>query len=71
MEQDFPKKGDLTIFTACDCTFKEGAHRVDFNGKKIGTSAILTNMLNNAALLMQEQNDKSLKKGDKVKVILL
>lgn len=71
IDQDFPKKGDLTIFTACNRTFKDGAFHVDFNGKKMGTSAILTNMLNNAALLMQEQNDKSLKKGDKVKVILL
>lgn len=71
MDEDFFKKGNLTVFTACNLNFRDGAYHIDFKGKKMGTSAILTNMLNNAGLLIQEENSTNLKKGDKVKAILL
>jgi len=71
IEENFPKKVPKTIFSACNVMFKEGSYKVNFDGKKNGTSAILTNMLDNPALLIQEEESSHLNKGDKVKVILL
>ena len=68
---DFPKKMAKTIFSACNVINKDGEYHVDFDGKKMGTSAILTNMLGNVGLLVQEEDSSSLSKGDRVKVILL
>ena len=39
--------------------------------KKSGTSAILTNMLGNPALLIQNQDSLDIKSGDLVDIILL
>ena len=69
--QDFPKKAPKTIFTACNVLLEDGQYKIDFEGKKNGTSAILTNMLGNPGLLVQEEESQNLNKGDKVKVILL
>jgi molybdopterin molybdotransferase len=71
MDENFPKKGNKTNFTACNVNFKEGSYHVDFEGKKHGTSAILTNMLGSPGLLVQEEISDDLSIGDKVKVILL
>ncbi len=71
IDVDFPKKADKTIFSACNVKFTNGNYHIDFEGKKSGTSAILTNMLGNPGLLIQEEESNSLKQGDKVKVILL
>jgi molybdopterin molybdotransferase len=71
IDHSFPKKGKLTVFSAGNVTFKEGNYHIDFNGKKSGSSAILTNMLGETGLLLQEEQSPNLKKGDKVKVILL
>ena len=71
IDENYPKKAPKTIFSACNVTFKDGNYHVDFEGKKNGTSAILTNMLGNPGLLIQEEISENLTKGDKVKVILL
>jgi molybdopterin molybdotransferase len=71
IDENFPKKIPKTIFSACNIEFKDGDYHINFNGKKSGTSAILTNMLGDLALLIQEEDSKELQKGDKVKVILL
>ncbi len=68
---DFPKKGNKTSFSACNVCFRDGDYRIDFDGKKMGSSAILTNMLGVVGLLVQGEDDGSLSKGDRVKVILL
>ena len=71
IQENFPKKAPKTIFTACNVSFKESEYQIDFDGKKNGTSAILTNMLGNPGLLIQNEDSSNLNKGDKVKVILL
>ena len=71
IQEDFDKKAPKTIFTACNVNFEEGIYKIDFKDKKQGTSAILTNMLGNPGLLIQEELSLNLKNGDKVKVILL
>jgi len=71
IDENFGKKGNKTNFTACNVSFKDGSYHVDFEGKKHGTSAILTNMLGDPGLLIQEDIGTNLTKGDRVKVILL
>lgn len=69
--QDFPKKTDKTVFTACNVKYLNDEYVIDFEGKKEGTSAILTNMLESPALLIQDENSKDLKSGDLVDILLL
>jgi molybdopterin molybdotransferase len=71
INQDFPKKMDKTIFTACNVEYKEGKYHINFDGKKEGTSAILTNMLESPALLIQKDDSQSIKAGDLVDILLL
>ncbi len=71
IKQDFNKKGNKAVFTACNLYYENSQYSIDFKDKKQGTSAILTNLLNNAGLLIQEDDSKPLKKGDNVKVIKL
>jgi len=71
IDVNFPKKGNKTSFTACNVNFINGAYHIDFEGKKHGTSAILTNMLGSPGLLVQDEISQNLEKGDRVKVILL
>ncbi len=69
--QDFKKTQDKAIFSACNVNYVNNEYLVDFVGKKQGTSAILTNMLGNPALLMQEENSLDIKSGDLVDILLL
>lgn len=68
IDRDFPRVIDKTVFTACNVSYIDGEYKIDFEGKKKGTSAILTNMLGNPALLVQ---DKHFKAGEQVDIILL
>lgn len=69
--QDFNKRAKKTEFSPCNLLFKDGRYEVDFEGKKIGSSAILTNMLGACALVVTGEDSGSLKKGEKVEVINL
>ncbi len=71
LSEDFKKRSKLTEFTACNVRVEEGAFFVDFESKKIGSSAILTNLLNNSALMITGEEDNNLDKGTQVNVILL
>ena len=65
----YPKKTKKTVFTACNINYKDGSYQVDLKDKKQGTSAILTNMLNDCALLYQKEKSDTLNIGDIVEVI--
>ena len=67
---NFPKKANKTIFTASNLEYKNGQYFINMDNKKQGTSAILTNMLGDVALLIQEEDSVDLKVGDKVKVLI-
>lgn len=69
--QDFPRKMNKTIFTACNVNYINGEYIVDFENKKQGTSAILTNMLESPALLIQSEDSNDIKKDDLVDILLL
>ncbi len=71
LTQAFNKRAKKTEFSPCNLYFNNGRYEVDFKGKKIGSSAILTNMLGECALVVTGETAHSLEIGDKVKVINL
>lgn len=67
----FVKRSNKSEFTACNLIFLDGRYWVDFEGKKSGSSAILTNLLGNAALMICGEDDGILEVGTQVRVIKL
>lgn len=71
LSTSFTKRSPFTEFTACNVTLEDGQYHVNFEGKKIGSSAILTNMLAKSALMISGEEDTQLEAGTFVNVILL
>jgi len=71
LQEDFKKRSQFTEFTACNVVVEDGEYFINFEGKKVGSSAILTNMLDNSALMIAGEDDKFLEAGTYVSVILL
>lgn len=71
LQEDFKKRSPFTEFTTCNVIVEDGEYFVNFTGKKVGSSAILTNMLHNSALMVAGEDDKFLEAGTYVNVILL
>jgi len=70
LKEPFIKRAKKAEFTACNISLMQGEYYVDFKGKKVGTSAILTNMLGDIALLVTSEEDSSKEVGDEVDVLL-
>jgi molybdopterin molybdotransferase len=71
LSEKFTKRSSLSEFTPCNVVIEDGEYFVNFKDKKIGSSAILTNMLNNSALMVTGEDDGDLEKGTFVNIILL
>jgi len=71
LREPFTKRSKKTEFTACNLNFEDGSYWVDFSNKKVGTSAILTNMLDSSALMITAEDDGSLESAMSVNVIPL
>ena len=71
LQEDFKKRSKFTEFTACNVSIEDGEYFINFTDKKVGSSAILTNMLHQSALMIAGEDDKFLQKGTYVNVILL
>ncbi|MAD42620.1 MAG: molybdopterin molybdenumtransferase MoeA [Arcobacter sp.] len=71
INEDFPRKMPKTVFTACNVEYVNNEYTINFDGKKKGTSAILTNMLENPAILIQKEDCGDIKAGDLVDILLL
>lgn len=69
--EKFTKRSKLTEFTACNVVVEDGEYFVNFKDKKVGSSAILTNMLDSSALIITGEDDGDLEQGTYVNVILL
>ncbi|TKI71066.1 molybdopterin molybdotransferase MoeA [Sulfurimonas crateris] len=69
--EKFRKRSRLTEFTACNVAVEDGEYFVNFKDKKVGSSAILTNMLDSSALMITGEDDGDLEQGTYVNVILL
>ncbi|SFZ98420.1 Molybdopterin biosynthesis protein MoeA [hydrothermal vent metagenome] len=70
LKEPFIKRAKKAEFTACNVSLMHGEFYVDFKDKKVGTSAILTNMLGDVALLETSEDDSSKDVGDEVNVLL-
>ena len=71
LREPFVKRARKAEFTACNLSLEEGRYVVDFAGKKIGTSAILTNMLGDSALMITSEEESDKEAGERVNVLLL
>ena len=71
LQEDFKKRSQFTEFTACNVVVEDGEYFINFKDKKVGSSAILVNMLNNSGLMIAGEDDKFLEAGTCVSVILL
>ncbi|MCO4845853.1 MAG: molybdopterin molybdotransferase MoeA [Sulfurovum sp.] len=71
LAEPFVKRAKKAEFTACNINLIQGEYYVDFKDKKVGSSAILTNMLGNVALLATSEDDISKDIGDEVTVLLV
>ncbi|MDH4944733.1 gephyrin-like molybdotransferase Glp [Sulfurimonas sp. C5] len=71
LQEDFKKRSPFTEFTTCNVLIEDGEYFVNFKDKKMGSSAILTNMLHNSGLMISGEDDKELTAGTFVNVILL
>lgn len=71
LSERFTKRSRLTEFTACNVVVEDGEYFVNFKDKKVGSSAILTNMLNGSALMVTGEDDGDLEEGTFVNIILL
>jgi len=70
LEEPFAKRAKKAEFTACNVTLERGRYGVNFQGKRVGTSAILTNMLGSSALLYTREDEGNKDAGEAVKVLL-
>jgi molybdopterin molybdotransferase len=71
LAEPFVKRAKKAEFTACNINLMQGEYYVDFKDKKVGSSAILTNMLGEVALLATSEDDRSKDIGDEVTVLLV
>ncbi|QOY54856.1 molybdopterin molybdotransferase MoeA [Candidatus Sulfurimonas marisnigri] len=71
LSEEFNKRSKLTEFTACNVVVEDGEYFVNFKNKKVGSSAILTNLLDSSALMVAGEEDGNLSEGTFVNVILL
>ena len=71
LKEDFIKRSKKTEFSACNLYIEDGEYFVDFKGKRVGTSAIMTNMLGDVGLLITSPNEGNKTIGEKVDVWLI
>ncbi|MCK9490545.1 MAG: molybdopterin molybdotransferase MoeA [Sulfurimonas sp.] len=71
LKEGFTKRSRFSEFSACNVSVENGEFLVDFEGKKVGSSAILTNLLRSSALMVTGEEDGDLEEGTFVNVILL
>jgi len=71
LQENFTKHSKFTEFTACNIFVEDGEYFVNFKNKKVGSSAILVNMLNESALMIAGEDDNKLESGTLVNIILL
>jgi len=71
LSSDFKKRSKFTEFTACNVVVEDGEYFVNFEGKKVGSSAILVNMLHESSLMIAGEEDNFLEAGTYANVLLL
>ena len=70
LRDNFKKINPKTQFVAVNLNFENGEFVVDTNGKKSGSSGILSNILNNSALMKLDVGFYELEKNQEVEVMV-
>lgn len=70
LRDSFKKVNPKTQFVAVNYSIENGEYIVDTRGKKSGSSAILTNILNNSVLMKLDEGFYQLEKGDEVELLI-
>ena len=71
LAEEFKKRTPFSEFRACNIWVEDGCYKCDFKDKKVGSSAILVNMLQGAGIMMASEEDSFLEAGTLVSVIML
>ncbi|OPA78226.1 molybdopterin molybdenumtransferase MoeA [Campylobacter pinnipediorum subsp. pinnipediorum] len=71
MDEDYDKRSPFLEFTAVNLEYKNGNVYANLNGKKFGSSAIVNNLSNKAALLVVPKDTKTIQKGEIVDILLM
>ena len=69
LRKSYKKKSKKTEIVVANVSYEDGQYYLDFDGKKSGSSAILTNMLGNVALMIVPEESGDLEAGDSVEFI--
>ena len=69
MDEDYKKRSPFLEFTAVNLENRDGMIFVNLNGKKLGSSAIVNNLTNEAALLIIPKETEFIAKGELVEVL--
>ena len=69
MDEDYKKRSPFLEFTAVNLENREGKIFVNLDGKKLGSSAIVNNLTNEAALLIIPKETEFIAKGEVVEVL--
>ena len=69
MDEDYKKRSPFLEFTAVNLENRDGKIFVNLNGKKLGSSAIVNNLTNEAALLIIHKETEFIAKGEVVEVL--
>ncbi len=70
LREPYARRNNKSEYTACNVTLENGRYFVDMEGKKSGSSAILTNMLGSTALLYLSEEAGSKEAGEEVDILL-
>jgi len=71
LKENFIKRSKKTEFTVCNIYIEDGEYFVDFKDKRVGSSAIMTNMLGDVGLIITSPNEGNKEVGEKVDVWLI
>ena len=69
MDEDYKKRSPFLEFTAVNLENRDGKIFVNLNGKRLGSSAIVNNLTNEAALLIIPKETEFIAKGEVVEVL--
>ena len=69
MDEDYKKRSPFLELTAVNLENRDGKIFVNLNGKKLGSSAIVNNLTNEAALLIIPKETEFIAKGEVVEVL--
>ena len=69
LESSYKKKSNKTEVAVGNLSYHDNQYRINFKGKRAGSSAILTNMLGDTALLMIDKERGDIEAGEQVAYI--